>query len=302
MDYKKIYLQRYYATLDDQEKKVKDILDKFKVKDRTYPYSRDEVSGILFRSEKEFESLYPFESIPEFHELFQNNKDYYAKDNLKLILENEFKELFKEVKPFEIRDYHSFLSLYAQWNGLKDAYYNFGAQTWLNELYYENNEIEKISLTALQGDIKEHEDYIRLIKKKLPDIEELKTPKKASQKENKVESQSITPNLDNDEKLLLIHYLLHSDSLEKFEKVKILALLGTTPIDSSIFQQESRMNKHYNQVIKGYEYFGKKSGKDKLTSLYEQVESFKISNLNRAIKMDLNKVKKEEIENNLKKV
>lgn len=299
MDYKSIYLQHYNKALKDQEKSVIKIFAELKAKKRTYFYSRDKISRMLFMEKEEFESMYRLDILSKYVDLIKQPEDFYSEDNFNLILENEIKEIFQEEKPFGMLEYHQFLKKIAHWHGLKDAYFNFGAHNWLMELYYEYGEIEKISLDPLVKDIKVHEDFIRLSSKKFPDYEKIVKPEPIK---FKTEAKLELPILDYDEKLLLIHYLLHSSSIEKIEKVKILALLGTTPISVDIFKQESRNNNQYNQIRRGYQYTGIKKARENLKSLFEHVEIFKIDNLNRAIKIDLNKLRKKDIEDNLKKV
>ncbi len=292
MDYKTIYLEKYYKTLKDQEDTVKTMFTELKAENRSYSYSRDKIGSMLFSKKHEFESAYPINILSQYESLLKERKQLYSEDSLKLIFQNEIKDIFQEKKPFGILEYSRFLENLATWNGLKDAYSNFGAHNWLMELYYEYDEIEKISLYPKIINIKEHKDFIRLSSKKFPGYGKSKDSKPEI---SKTEVNLELPILDNDEKLLLIHYLLHSNSLEKIEKVKILALVGTTPISAKIFKQESRKNNDYNQVRKGYEYLGKKKAQEKLKSLLQQVEVFKIGNLNRAIKLDLNKLRKPEI-------
>ncbi|WP_029034542.1 hypothetical protein [Salinimicrobium terrae] len=292
MDYKTIYLEYYNKTLKDQEDTVKTMFTELKAENRSYSYSRDKIGSMLFSKKHEFESAYPIHILSQYESLLKERKQLYSEDSLKLIFKNEMKDIFQEKKPFGILEYSRFLENLATWIGLKDAYSNFGAHNWLMELYYEYDEIEKISLYPKIINIKENKDFIRLSSKKFPRYEKLKDSKPEI---SKTEVNLELPILDNDEKLLLIHYLLHSNYLEKIEKVKILALVGTTPISAKIFKQESRKNNDYNQVRKGYEYLGKKKAQEKLTSLLHQVEIFKIGNLNRAIKLDLNKLRKPEI-------
>lgn len=291
MAYKTLFNNSFNSTILRQEKFIKKELLAYKSEKRTYDFASGEVGKKLLKDRNETEKSFPFLRYPEYFETFKERGNLYTEDKLNLILKNEMKDLFDCGEIFGAANYEYFIEQFAIFMGLEDARKNFGAKKWLNELYYEYDEIEKLSLKEVKN-IKEHVDFIRLTKIKYPGSQLIANKTKLT----KVDKEFILPNLNEDERILLNHYFTMDNLFNKIDKAKITALMNKHILSStSIFNEETRKNEYYNKLRRGYDYYGAGKGEDLLKSLLIQVKPYKIEKLNSAIKMDLNKILNDKI-------
>lgn len=291
MAYKTLFNNSFHSTLLRQEKFIKKELLAYKSEKRKYDFANGEIGRKLLKDRKDIEKLFPFFRYSEYFETFQDRENLYSNDSMELVLENEIKELFDNGLNFGVSDYNIFIEQFAIFMGLEESRKNFGAQNWLNELYYEFDEIDKVSLEEIKN-IKEHFDYIRLTKIKYPGSHLIDKKTKSS----KINKKFILPNLNEDERILLNHYLTRDNLFNKVDMAKIMALMNKPILSStSIFNEETRKNEYYNKLRRGYDYYGAGKGEDLLNSLLIQVKPYKIVKLNSAIKMDLNKILNDKI-------
>lgn len=315
MDYKELHAHYYDPSFQYYENWIKEKLIEFKREGRTYFSAEDKIRPILLNK---YSSIPPGHQKPFYFEIsriFEDRDDYYSNNSIRKILSNEIKDLYDKNEGLNNKSYELFLPSFAKFQGIYDAYNFYKRITNIVKYYYDRDELHKFKLEPVKH-YKEHSQYFDLLQSNISNYDQLdkdqielnhdgkfcyngeEKTQEMVDKEFKVNSiiDSPLPILDNDEKLLLIHYLIRAKLLEDIDKMKILALLDTPPIDISIFKEKSRENRQYNIINKGYDYFGKKTGLKLLVSLYDQVEYLKIINLNRALKIDLNKLKQQELE------
>ena len=289
MDYKDIYLSYYSPAFLEQESWIKCKLLELKKKNNTFQKASNIIDDLI-RNKFAYLNL---NFVRDDNHLFiitlnSKNELYVGEneENLQSVLNEEILGLYKTHNKGEFySSYEEFLKDLGKYKGLIDAKNFYKIILPLVEVFYKENRLDKFKLEEVET-YEDHSAY-NLFK------DHFEKEKKESKKSIKIEflNDSPLPVLDNEEKLLLIHYLLSAKSLDDIDKIKILALLDTSPIDISIFKEKSRENRQYNLINKGYNYFGKKTGLKLLFSLYDQIQSLKINNLNRVIKMDLNKLK-----------
>lgn len=313
MDYKKVYLEHYTPTFQQHEKWIKEKLIEYKKEDRTYFSAENKIRQSL---QKDYSAIPPKNQQHFYQEIVRTleaRNTFYSNNRLSKILSIEIKDFYEDNEGLGLDSYDCFIQSFANFQGIYDAHNFYGRITNIVKIYYDLDELDKFKLEAVKQ-YKEHSQYIGLAKSKFSNYDQLDQDRieldregKFTYKEKNADSEkdkvldligkedSALPLLDNEEKLLLIHYLISAKSLDDIDKIKILALLDTPPIDISIFKEKSRENRQYNIINKGYNYFGKKTGLKLLYSLYDQIQYLKINNLNRAIKMDLNKLKQQEL-------
>lgn len=321
MDYKKIFESTFSKVINQKKILAKEIMVKSKQEGRAFDFVYSAIREAFYKEIKELDIKAPYD-LKKFHDLLSKGNDFYSTDVVKNMLEYELQNLFTE--SYKGKSYASLVDQLATRFALRRSLL---ANQWnyeYSEYLFHYGHYEKYTLQVYKRGISSIQDFIKYEKRNeyqlrspygyIPNIKDVEDLEKqlnseinGSQKVEKIKknhsnnAESPIPDLNEDEKLLLIHYLIRSTSLDKIEKVKILALLGNSPINLDIFKQESRDNIQYQQVLKGYQYRGIKKAKEILSSLYDQVEVFKIENLNKSIKMDLNAIKNEQIKKSLDK-
>ncbi|AVR46769.1 hypothetical protein C7S20_16705 [Christiangramia fulva] len=320
MDYKELFEQYYKSTFRHYEKWLKLELVKYKKEERTYrsaeKRSRQKVYDDYF-------AIPPKNQENFFYEIAQgfDNKDkHYTSNSISKILSNEVRDLYEENENSTFGSYIEFIQTFSKYKAIYDVYNLSGRISRIVKTYYDQDELFRFKLEPLNH-YKEYSDFNRLVKEKYPsysstDLEKIDIDpygefyienqkdeilKESKPIEKKPIEDSPLPNLDDDEKLLLIHYLLKYKSLTNTEKVKIFALLGKTPVDISIFQESARENTLYNKIQKGHKYYGTKKATAKLKMLYSQIEYLEIDNLKGAIKVDLARQKEVKFQRSIKK-
>lgn len=319
MDYRNKFDSIVSSIITEKETFGMELMTQLKQEGRTFEYVNESLSAAFFHEIKKFDLQSPYD-LAQSLELLTNFSRGYSIEPLQNALKNEMMEYF--TKNYKKKSYSNFIEQMAIRFGLRRAYL---ANKWnfdYSEYLYNNGDFERYTLQLFKKGIssskmyssyrstsKFQREFIYIHKPNKEDKDNLEKllqeeiTKEISRetKSKKQEGPNNLPSFTEEQKLLLIHYLIRSKYLEKIEKVKILALLGNSPISIDIFKQDSRNNTQYQEVLKGYRYRGIKKAQNTLNSLFEQVEMFNIDNLNRAIKMDLNAIKKEKIKKNFNK-
>ncbi|SOC81555.1 hypothetical protein SAMN06296241_3134 [Salinimicrobium sediminis] len=316
MDYNKVFHTIYDLEIKKKEGLAIKLMPQLKKDNRTFDYAHSEISQIFFEELKNCNSKSPYD-LNNFSDLFSKRHSYYSTEIAGNILKNEMQELFN--KSYKQESYSSFVKLFSTRFALTSACLLHKWNYDFNKYIYYNEDYKKYTLgiykkgisnsqmllnylhdssTQAKTDDKGYRPNVKdwnLIEKKLKEqsgvqITEI-TEKEAQKKRlNDFSSLSEEEEFEESERLILAHYLICSESASKVEKAKILSLIGETKTGHTLFKEEAKFNKYYNQIRQGPDYWGKIKREKLLLSLLETVKPLGLPTVTPDLRLKLKKI------------